>query len=146
MSKELCRKCDAETGRAGIHEDSLYIAEFGPYCEDCYNELLTEFCIDCTAKIHQFETFAHTFGGVETRPLCTICFAQHQPLLLIPKDHEKAKAVIETINAAGIDFEIRSNEIAVRLKDWKKIKSVVFGIVYNANPEKMKKIIQGDKA
>ena len=33
---ELCVLCDAPTGRAGRAEDSLYIDDDGPYCEECY--------------------------------------------------------------------------------------------------------------
>lgn len=35
---ETCTACDAETGRAGIAEDSLYIDGDGPFCERCYDE------------------------------------------------------------------------------------------------------------
>lgn len=38
MSEELCCACDAPTGRAGAHEDSLYAGRYGPYCEDCWHE------------------------------------------------------------------------------------------------------------
>lgn len=34
---EHCCKCDAETGRAGAVDDSLYLDNGdGPYCEDCW--------------------------------------------------------------------------------------------------------------
>ncbi len=34
---ELCCKCENETGRCGIDDDSLYTKDgFGPYCEYCY--------------------------------------------------------------------------------------------------------------
>jgi hypothetical protein len=36
---ELCCECQAETGRAGIAEDSLYAGGDGPYCEECWNDL-----------------------------------------------------------------------------------------------------------
>jgi len=51
MSKETCTLCDAETGRAGIYEDSMYpvlAGDFfrskkgdnvGPVCEECYSAL-----------------------------------------------------------------------------------------------------------
>ena len=35
---EICIECGEETGRAGILEDSLYIEESGPFCENCYEE------------------------------------------------------------------------------------------------------------
>lgn len=42
MSKrplELCCRCDAATGRAGISEDSLYTESGkGPFCESCFDE------------------------------------------------------------------------------------------------------------
>ena len=38
--KELCSECEAETGRAGREEDSLYVetskGERGPLCQACY--------------------------------------------------------------------------------------------------------------
>ena len=46
MSKELCSECDEPTGRAGKHEDSIYIGSFGPFCEDCVAEQ-TESIVDC---------------------------------------------------------------------------------------------------
>lgn len=36
-TRERCWLCDAETGRAGLGDDSIYDAEFnGPYCEACW--------------------------------------------------------------------------------------------------------------
>ena len=37
-SYEHCTECDALTGRAGKHEDSLYHSSEGPFCESCYDE------------------------------------------------------------------------------------------------------------
>lgn len=34
---EYCCECDQETGRCGRDEDSLYTAENGPFCEECYD-------------------------------------------------------------------------------------------------------------
>jgi hypothetical protein len=36
MTYEHCTECDAETGRAGKHDDSLYHASEGPHCVECY--------------------------------------------------------------------------------------------------------------
>lgn len=36
---ELCCECGCATGRAGIHDDSLYTEDYvGPYCEECFDE------------------------------------------------------------------------------------------------------------
>lgn len=36
LTREHCWICDAETGRAGRHDDSIYdLDDNGPYCEDC---------------------------------------------------------------------------------------------------------------
>ena len=35
---EECYVCGNYTGRAGIADDSLYIEDVGPFCEDCYEE------------------------------------------------------------------------------------------------------------
>ncbi len=35
---ELCVFCGQETGRAGKLDDSLYIDELGPFCEECYED------------------------------------------------------------------------------------------------------------
>ena len=43
MSLETCCECDAETGRAGVGEDSLHAGDKGPYCEDCWSDLPEEF-------------------------------------------------------------------------------------------------------
>ena len=37
-SYEHCTECGALTGRAGKHDDSLYCANTGPFCETCYEE------------------------------------------------------------------------------------------------------------
>ena len=39
MTLETCCECDAPTGRAGQGEDSLYAGNFGPYCEDCWDDV-----------------------------------------------------------------------------------------------------------
>ena len=36
-TKQLCIKCDCETERC--EEDSIFIENEGPFCEDCYHEL-----------------------------------------------------------------------------------------------------------
>ena len=36
---EYCCQCGEATGRAGVGEDSLYTANAGPFCEDCYPEV-----------------------------------------------------------------------------------------------------------
>ena len=36
LTYEKCIVCDNETGRAGAGEDSLYINDDGPFCEDCH--------------------------------------------------------------------------------------------------------------
>lgn len=42
MSIELCCECDQPTGRAGKHDDSIYIhypdKEIGPLCEECWED------------------------------------------------------------------------------------------------------------
>jgi len=42
MSLEYCVECDEATGIAGIMDDSLYIGDSGPYCEECYEEMLRD--------------------------------------------------------------------------------------------------------
>jgi len=37
---ETCLICDADTGRAGMMEDSLCLGDIGPFCEDCFDELM----------------------------------------------------------------------------------------------------------
>lgn len=41
---EHCCECDALTGRCGRHEDSMYVVDDGPYCEDCYRDIVCENC------------------------------------------------------------------------------------------------------
>ena len=39
---ERCAVCDEPTGRAGLHEDSLYLEDgYGPLCEACYESAIT---------------------------------------------------------------------------------------------------------
>ena len=35
---QLCEKCESPTGRC--EEDSIFLDEIGPICEDCYNEIM----------------------------------------------------------------------------------------------------------
>ncbi len=45
MKIERCCECDEATGRAGRGEDSLYDpadSGKGPYCQDCFDKLLSE--------------------------------------------------------------------------------------------------------
>ena len=39
---ELCCVCGEATGRAGRFDDSLYINDDGPFCEDCYKDTITK--------------------------------------------------------------------------------------------------------
>ena len=40
MDPEYCCQCGNTTGRAGIHDDSLYTDDGdGPFCEDCFEEV-----------------------------------------------------------------------------------------------------------
>lgn len=36
MSLEYCFRCGDPTGRAGRGDDSIYIGDEGPFCEECY--------------------------------------------------------------------------------------------------------------
>lgn len=40
MTLEYCKECDTATGNAGVDEDSLYVDDDGPYCDECYVETL----------------------------------------------------------------------------------------------------------
>ena len=40
MKLEICCECDMETGNAGKDEDSLYFGEAGPYCSQCYDDII----------------------------------------------------------------------------------------------------------
>lgn len=37
MSLEYCFRCGDPTGRAGRGDDSIYIGDEGPFCEECYS-------------------------------------------------------------------------------------------------------------
>ena len=38
--QEKCCVCDSDTGRAGLADNSLYIDCDGPFCYDCYAQLI----------------------------------------------------------------------------------------------------------
>lgn len=43
---EMCANCDQPTGKAGRHEDSLYLDNWaGPLCETCYEEAIPELAL-----------------------------------------------------------------------------------------------------
>lgn len=49
---EVCCSCGELTGRAGAGEDSLYLQEVGPFCEDCY-EVCTSYAGIADAQLRQ---------------------------------------------------------------------------------------------
>lgn len=58
LKLEHCFECDAETGRAGKSDDSLYCLSVGPFCEDCweaYPEKLLEKNNELQARIDELE-------------------------------------------------------------------------------------------
>ena len=55
--RELCTNCGAETDRAGRGEDSLYAGDFGPYCEDCWDELREDLAADVKRRTAQSKAF-----------------------------------------------------------------------------------------
>jgi len=38
---ESCCSCGEHTGRAGASEDSIYAGDAGPFCETCWNDIMT---------------------------------------------------------------------------------------------------------
>lgn len=54
MCLEMCCNCDNPTGKAGRCEDSMYLGDKGPYCEECYDkkcEKLSEELQDIRAEL-----------------------------------------------------------------------------------------------
>lgn len=49
---EVCCSCGELTGRAGAGEDSLYLQDVGPFCEDCY-EVCTTYAGIANAQLRQ---------------------------------------------------------------------------------------------
>ena len=39
---EYCCECGSPTGKAGASEDSMYIEDEGPFCEECYDNALAQ--------------------------------------------------------------------------------------------------------
>ena len=50
MTLEICTNCGEPTGRAGRHEDSLYAGDFGPYCDECWEEVPNDLAEGLLAK------------------------------------------------------------------------------------------------
>ena len=38
-TREICINCGDPTGKAGKDDDSLYLYDEGPYCQDCYDQI-----------------------------------------------------------------------------------------------------------
>ena len=38
-TREICINCGDPTGKAGKGDDSLYLYDEGPYCQDCYDQI-----------------------------------------------------------------------------------------------------------
>lgn len=58
LPSEVCVDCDKETGRAGKGEDSHYAGDFGPYCDDCWEDLrevLQDSLVAANKKIEELE-------------------------------------------------------------------------------------------
>ena len=51
MSLETCCECEMETGNAGMYEESLYFGNAGPYCSQCYDDVI----MDLPDKLNQIE-------------------------------------------------------------------------------------------
>ena len=51
MTLEICCECEMETGNAGRDEDSLYFGEAGPYCSQCYDDVI----LDLPSKLNEIE-------------------------------------------------------------------------------------------
>jgi len=51
MTLERCSECDEPTGRAGVHDDSLFLETpldaLGPYCLECYESVQEDICGLC---------------------------------------------------------------------------------------------------
>lgn len=70
MEHELCAECDKKTGRAGIHDDSLYIGEIGPLCEECHDRLVCKTC-GGSQEVGEFFDVETNAMGKELCPDCT---------------------------------------------------------------------------
>lgn len=70
MTIELCSECDKPTGRAGRHDDSIFILildkEVGPLCEECRNNHWV--CEECGEGVYpenvKFDERHEGCGGI----------------------------------------------------------------------------------
>jgi len=42
MNYERCFNCGQLTGKAGIDEDSIFLGDCGPFCDECYDALVDD--------------------------------------------------------------------------------------------------------
>jgi len=63
MSLEYCKECDEATGRAGIHDDSLFFSVGdGPYCVDCFDGN-KKICFECGSEYNKSEELCPDCGS-----------------------------------------------------------------------------------
>ena len=67
MELEHCCECDAETGKAGISDGSLYASsDRGPYCESCWDEVPDKLAEECDDKDAEIARLRRRLSEVES--------------------------------------------------------------------------------
>lgn len=59
MAKEICTLCDAETGRAGIGEDSMYPVLLEPVGDRVKGDMCGPVCEECFEAMEQLNIIDH---------------------------------------------------------------------------------------
>lgn len=110
MTIELCSLCNEKTGRAGRHEDSIYICpglpcEVGPLCETCYSSFTA-------------------FFDTEERELLTIAYMSGH-LDASEKFKAEKKELVEALNDLTFEcFEI-TNTRAPSIATYNRVFSIL---------------------
>ena len=68
MELEHCCECNAETGKAGISDGSLYASsDRGPYCESCWDEVPDKLAEECDDKDAEIARLRRRLSEVESQ-------------------------------------------------------------------------------
>ena len=68
MELEHCCECNAETGKAGISDGSLYASsDRGPYCESCWGEVPDKLAEECDDKDAEIARLRRRLSEVESQ-------------------------------------------------------------------------------
>lgn len=75
MTEERCFLCGSVTCHAGYGDESLYDGEYGPFCEDCFDN---QQCRNCGEQIE--EDIPRVYISNRFGPYCPQCWEEERQI------------------------------------------------------------------